>query len=92
MMWLQWHPGWLLVFDNVEDPADLRPYIGALNGYVIATSRRSAGWPTSVATLALDVLDLAAASELLCRHVFGGTPPTRISVSERPLNLLLATT
>jgi hypothetical protein len=92
MMWLQWHPGWLLVFDNVEDPADLRPDIGALNGYVIATSRRSAGWPTSVATLALDVLDLAAASELLCRHVFGGTPPTRISVSEWPLNLLLATT
>ncbi|MFE7543035.1 tetratricopeptide repeat protein, partial [Streptomyces platensis] len=76
MMWLQWHPGWLLVFDNVEDPADLRPYIGALNGYVIATSRRSAGWPTSVATLTLDVLDLAAASELLCRHMLGETPPT----------------
>ncbi|MFE7570974.1 hypothetical protein ACFU76_29110, partial [Streptomyces sp. NPDC057539] len=42
MLWLQWHPGWLLVFDNVEDPPDLQPYVSAPNGHVIATSRRSA--------------------------------------------------
>ncbi|MFE5030415.1 hypothetical protein [Streptomyces sp. NPDC056683] len=35
-----WAMMWLLVFDNVENPADLRPYIGALDGYVIATRRR----------------------------------------------------
>ncbi|MFG2785970.1 NB-ARC domain-containing protein [Streptomyces prunicolor] len=54
MLWLQWHPGWLLVFDNVEDPADLQPYVSTPNGHVIVTSRRSASWPTSVPTLALD--------------------------------------
>lgn len=82
MSWLQWHPGWLLVFDNVEDPADLQPYVSTSNGHVITTSRRSASWPTSVATLALDVLDLAAASELLCSQVLGATPPTPRQMQE----------
>lgn len=82
MMWLQRHPGWLLVFDNVEDAAGLRPYLGAPDGCVIATSRRAAGWPTSVATLDLDVLGLTEASEILCRHVLGGTPPTPRQVQE----------
>ncbi|MER7706427.1 tetratricopeptide repeat protein [Kitasatospora sp. NPDC097605] len=76
LLWLRWHPGWLLVFDNVEDPADLRPFLGAPDGCVLATSRRSAGWPGSVPALVLDVLDPAEASELLCRHVLGETPPT----------------
>lgn len=82
MLWLQWHPGWLLIFDNVEDPADLQPYVSTSNGHVIATSRRSASWPTSVATLALDVLDLAAASELLCSQVLGATSPTHRQIQE----------
>ncbi|MFF1812744.1 tetratricopeptide repeat protein [Streptomyces sp. NPDC058251] len=80
--WLQWHPGWLLIFDNVENPADLQPYVSTPNGHVIATSRRSASWPTSVATLALDVLDLAAASDLLCSQVLGETPPTHRQIQE----------
>ncbi|MFF8956551.1 hypothetical protein [Streptomyces sp. NPDC014894] len=82
MMWLQWHPRWLLVFGNVEDPADLRPYIGTADGYVIATSRRSTGWPTSAVTLALDVLDPAEASKLLCRYAFGGNPPAPRQMQE----------
>ncbi|MFB6790576.1 tetratricopeptide repeat protein [Streptomyces olivaceus] len=81
-LWLQWHPGWLLVFDNVEDPPDLQPYVSAPNGHVIATSRRSASWPTSIATLALDVLDLAAANDLLCRQVLGATSPTHRQIQE----------
>ena len=31
MQWLAWHPDWLLVYDNVENPDDLTPYIGALH-------------------------------------------------------------
>ncbi|MGM9380290.1 hypothetical protein [Streptomyces antibioticus] len=45
LLWLQWHPGWLLVYDAVEDPADLRHYLGALpNGHHLATSRTATGW------------------------------------------------
>lgn len=38
--WLEEHPGWLLVFDNAEEPADLRHYIPrAGSGHVLITSR-----------------------------------------------------
>ncbi|WP_406355202.1 tetratricopeptide repeat protein [Streptomyces sp. NBC_01635] len=75
--WLAWHPGWLLVYDNVEDPDDLTPYIGALHqGHHLATSRRTTGWPDSAPTLALGNLDPDDAMALLCRLVFKDAAPT----------------
>ncbi|MGW1669562.1 tetratricopeptide repeat protein [Streptomyces sp. NPDC002324] len=77
MQWLAWHPGWLLVYDNVEDPDDLAPYTGALHqGHHLATSRRSTGWPDSAPTLPLGNLDPDDATALLCRLVFKDTTPT----------------
>ncbi|MFJ9749554.1 tetratricopeptide repeat protein [Streptomyces chartreusis] len=75
--WLAWHRGWLLVYDNVEDPADLAPYTGALHqGHHLATSRRATGWPDSAATLWLGSLGPDDAATLLCRLLFKGIPPT----------------
>ncbi|MFF9603646.1 tetratricopeptide repeat protein [Streptomyces sp. NPDC014684] len=75
--WLAWHRGWLLVYDNVEDPADLAPYIGALHqGHHLATSRRTTGWPDSVATLCLGKLSPDDATTLLCRLLLKDTLPT----------------
>ncbi|MFD5732523.1 tetratricopeptide repeat protein [Streptomyces sioyaensis] len=77
MQWLAWHPGWLLVYDNVENPDDLTPYIGALHqGHHLATSRRTTGWPDSATTLTLGNLDPGDAIRLLCRLVFKDTTPT----------------
>ncbi|MEU0383610.1 tetratricopeptide repeat protein, partial [Streptomyces chartreusis] len=77
MQWLAWHPGWLLVYDNVEDPDDLAPYTGALHGgHHLATSRRSTGWPDSATTLPLGNLDPDDATRLLCRLVFKDTTHT----------------
>ncbi|MFI0968013.1 NB-ARC domain-containing protein [Streptomyces sp. NPDC021080] len=73
MQWLAWHPGWLLVYDNVENPDDLTPYTGALH---LATSRRTTGWPDSAPTLTLGNLDPDDATTLLCRLVFKETNPT----------------
>ncbi|MEU3075989.1 FxSxx-COOH system tetratricopeptide repeat protein [Streptomyces laurentii] len=74
--WLTWHPDWLLVYDNVEDPDDLTPYTGALHrGHHLATSRRSTGWPDDSPTLILGTLSPDDAAELLCRLALkGGTP------------------
>ncbi|MFG2818637.1 tetratricopeptide repeat protein [Kitasatospora sp. NPDC048365] len=79
MAWLQWHPGWLLVFDNVEDPRDLAPYTGALaGGHVIVTSRKATGWPPTTPTRALGLLDPAEAAGLICAYAFpDGTPTPR---------------
>jgi tetratricopeptide (TPR) repeat protein len=81
--WLAWHRGWLLIYDNVEDPADLAPYTGALHqGHHLATSRRSTGWPDNAATLPLGNLDPDDATTLLCHLVFkdtGLTPQQKVN-------------
>ncbi|MEV6110357.1 tetratricopeptide repeat protein [Streptomyces sp. NPDC051940] len=77
LAWLQWHQGWLLIFDNVEDPADLRPYLGTLpGGHHVVTSRRSTGWHGIAPTITLDVLTPSDATSLLCSLAFPGRPPT----------------
>ncbi|MFE2432625.1 NB-ARC domain-containing protein, partial [Streptomyces sp. NPDC059373] len=75
--WLQAHPGWLLIFDNVEDPAHLRPYLGTLaGGHHLATSRRATGWHALAPTMALGLLPLDEAADLLCTLAFPGRTPT----------------
>ncbi|WP_426570479.1 tetratricopeptide repeat protein [Streptomyces canus] len=75
--WLQAHPGWLLIFDNVEDPADLRPYLGTLNrGHHLATSRKATGWHNLAPKMALGLLPLNEATDLLCAITFQDSTPT----------------
>ncbi|MFJ7968545.1 tetratricopeptide repeat protein [Streptomyces sp. NPDC096324] len=75
--WLQWHPEWLLVYDNVEDPEHLRPYLGTLSGgHHLATSRIAVGWHTIAPTLPLDVLAPDASVDLLCTLALVGQSPT----------------
>ncbi|TVZ85462.1 tetratricopeptide repeat protein [Streptomyces sp. BK340] len=75
--WLAWHPGWLLIYDNVTNPDDLAPYTGALHqGHHLATSRRTTGWPDTAPTLNLGNLHPDDATNLLCRLVFKDTTPT----------------
>ncbi|MFD4543990.1 tetratricopeptide repeat protein [Streptomyces bauhiniae] len=76
--WLARHPGWLLIYDNVEDPADLSPYTGSLQGgHHLATSRRTRGWPDNAPMLPLGILDADDAADLLCALAFNGVTPTR---------------
>ncbi|MFE7772603.1 tetratricopeptide repeat protein [Streptomyces sp. NPDC057445] len=77
MLWLQWHPGWLLVYDNVENPTDLGPYLGTLAlGHHLATSRRATGWHTIAPTMPLGLLDPTAATDLLIALALDGRRPT----------------
>ncbi|TGA97420.1 tetratricopeptide repeat protein, partial [Streptomyces sp. MZ04] len=70
--WLQAHPGWLLVFDNVEKPEDVRGIAGQLRdaGRQLITSRCKEGW--TGAPIALPVLDAEASLDLLARLTDGG--------------------
>jgi len=68
--WLQSHPGWLLVLDNVEDAADVADLLGQVTGrgHVVVTTRRDLGarWRTlGLRALRLEVLDRAASVRLL---------------------------
>ncbi|MFI5883706.1 FxSxx-COOH system tetratricopeptide repeat protein [Streptomyces sp. NPDC051554] len=74
--WLQAHPGWLLIFDNVEDPTHLRPYLGTLaGGHHLATSRRATGWHALAPTMPLGLLPLDEAADLLCTIAFPNLTP-----------------
>ncbi|MEU5215079.1 tetratricopeptide repeat protein [Streptomyces sp. NPDC020807] len=58
LQWLATHDDWLLILDNVSDPADLRPLLArGVRGRVLVTSRRATGWQDLGRTVALEVLD-----------------------------------
>ncbi|WP_327744176.1 tetratricopeptide repeat protein [Streptomyces europaeiscabiei] len=76
--WLQAHPGWLMIFDNVEDPKHLHAYLGTLaSGHHLATSRKATGWHRVGPTMALGLLPLDEATDLLCTIAFPGRAPNR---------------
>ncbi|SEB98885.1 FxSxx-COOH system tetratricopeptide repeat protein [Streptomyces sp. PAN_FS17] len=55
--WLQGRTGWLLIFDNADEPTDLRPYLGRLStGQVLVTTRRDLPWQDLGTPLRLETL------------------------------------
>ena len=69
LRWLQQHPGWFLIFDNVDTEDAARAVEALLSqlsaaGQVLVTSRLS-GWSGAVESLALDVLAEADAAAFL---------------------------
>ena len=59
-------PGWLVILDNVTDPADVAPLLArAPAGRYLITSRRATGWHGTAVPVRLDVLDPAEAQALL---------------------------
>ncbi|MEU0213514.1 tetratricopeptide repeat protein [Streptomyces canus] len=71
--WLQAHPDWLLIFDNVENPEHLAPYLGTLSGgHHLATSRRATGWQALAPVVSLGLLPPDDATDLLCTIAFQG--------------------
>ena len=74
LRWLEAHPTWLLILDNVEDPeavaavAKLMPRLKG--GHVIVTSRAS-NFPASLPTLELDALDDNSATQFLIERTRG---------------------
>jgi hypothetical protein len=68
VQWLAAHQGWLLILDNVTDPADIAPPMTrAPGGRYLITSRRATGWHGTAVPVRLDVLDPAEAMDLLTR-------------------------
>jgi hypothetical protein len=81
--WLDRTPGWLLVFDNVEDPShlsELLPTSGC--GHILITSRY-ASWGVKAKTVTLDVWNAEEASNyLLMRTAQAATPENKAAATE----------
>ncbi|MFC8999858.1 tetratricopeptide repeat protein, partial [Streptomyces rochei] len=77
LQWLACHTGWLVVLDNVQDPADIAALVSrARGGRILITSRLTTGWGAAGAStvVRLDVLDPGDSLRLL----------TRIAVADHP--------
>ncbi|MFE6059479.1 tetratricopeptide repeat protein [Streptomyces sp. NPDC056431] len=69
LQWLSAHDGWLLVLDNVTDPADVEGLLARAGGRgrVVVTSRTTDGWYGIGRVLVLPVLAAGEAVELFTR-------------------------
>jgi tetratricopeptide (TPR) repeat protein len=62
------YPRWLLVYDNADQPEELRPYLPYPNGHVLVTSQ-NAGWSEVANSLEISVFTRAESTALLRRRV-----------------------
>ncbi|MGW0183153.1 tetratricopeptide repeat protein, partial [Nocardia sp. NPDC003345] len=75
LQWLASHTGWLLILDNVNDPAHIAVVLDrARTGRVIVTSRLATGWSPAANTLRLDVLEQEESLRLLTGIITAGGP------------------
>jgi len=76
VQWLAAQSGWLVILDNVSDPADVAPLLAqARAGRYLITSRRASGWHAAgMVPVRLDVLEAAEAQALLAAILAPGRP------------------
>ncbi|MBW5481064.1 FxSxx-COOH system tetratricopeptide repeat protein [Streptomyces bambusae] len=68
LQWLASHTGWLLILDNVNDPADIAALSArTTGGRILITSRLATGWIGATTLVRLDVMDEAESIALLTR-------------------------
>ena len=81
---------WLLVFDNVGEPEDIKELIQPLSGDVLVTTR-SSRWEASAELIELDVFDRAESIEFLSRRMrkFTAVSAHRLAEGVGDLPLLL---
>ena len=82
---------WLLVFDNAESPAGVRPWLPGGGGHVLITSRER-GWAEIAAPVEVDVLARAESVAILQDRVAGlaGADAERLAAELGDLPLAIA--
>ncbi|MEV0169179.1 tetratricopeptide repeat protein [Nonomuraea fuscirosea] len=82
LAWLNTHTGWLLIFDNLEEIADIEPYLSRLaKGHLLITTRRDIDWRQRVGVnpLRLDLLPRTAALVALRERTVGQHHPDTLT-------------
>ncbi|MFE9574295.1 tetratricopeptide repeat protein [Streptomyces sp. NPDC006692] len=75
LQWLATHTGWLLILDNVNDPADIATLTdGLTTGRLLITSRLATTWHHATNLVRLDVLGPDESLDLLTRIATSAGP------------------
>ena len=75
LQWLATHAGWLLILDNVNDPADIAALLARpATGRFLITSRLAGPWHHATTVIRLDILDEAESLVLLTRIITAAGP------------------
>ncbi|WP_159474492.1 FxSxx-COOH system tetratricopeptide repeat protein [Streptomyces caniferus] len=84
LQWLASHTGWLLILDNVNDPADIAPLLDRTHahGRFLITSRLATAWHHIPTVVRLDVLAAADALDLLTRTATHTAPGRNMDGAE----------
>jgi tetratricopeptide (TPR) repeat protein len=84
VQWLAAHQGWLLIMDNVTDPADVAPLLARIPaaGRYLITSRRATGWYGIAASIPLNVLADVEAADVLTKIVTHDGPRDLDGIAE----------
>ena len=83
VQWLAAHDRWLLIMDNVTDPADVAPLLARVPaGRYLITSRRATGWYSTAASIPLNVLADAEAADVLTKIVMQYGPRDLDGIAE----------
>jgi tetratricopeptide (TPR) repeat protein len=88
--WLEHNPGWLLIFDNAQDPGEIRNYLplgGA--GHVIITSRNPL-WGGVAKLLPAPIFERAESIEFLCKRTGQGDKKAADALADELGDLPLA--
>ncbi|GAA2743141.1 FxSxx-COOH system tetratricopeptide repeat protein [Kitasatospora cinereorecta] len=82
-------PNWLLIFDNADEPTDIRRYFPDGPGHILVTSRNQ-GWSGQAGVLNVDVFDRTESIDHLTRRVRNLTRQDADRVAEAVGDLPLA--
>ncbi|MGO4870277.1 MAG: tetratricopeptide repeat protein [Roseiarcus sp.] len=88
--WLERHPGWLMILDNVDDAAAaaaVQKLLARLRGGRVIITGRIANFPAGIRKLELGVLDIDAAAEFLAERT---ADDRRVSADDEKLARELA--
>ncbi|MFJ9459703.1 FxSxx-COOH system tetratricopeptide repeat protein, partial [Kitasatospora sp. NPDC101447] len=80
---------WLLIFDNADEPAEIRRFFPGGSGHILVTSRNQA-WTRNTAVLEVDVFTRGESVEHLCRRARSLSRPDADRVAEALGDLPLA--
>ncbi|MFI6848772.1 FxSxx-COOH system tetratricopeptide repeat protein [Kitasatospora sp. NPDC050467] len=80
---------WLLIFDNADEPSEIRRFFPGGSGHILVTSRNQA-WSGHAEALEVDVFTRGESVEHLCRRARGLSRPDADRVAEAVGDLPLA--